>query len=423
LYKVSADGGTPTELTSLDSGRQEISHRFPRFLPDGRHVLFIDRIATPQLTRYTITAVAVTGGSTKPLLDAMSPGIYHEGRLLFVRDEKLFAQPFDPGTLTLSSAPELVTEGVWGDAEGIAGRVGFDAASGVLGWRQAASHRTHITWKGRDGQTVETVPANAVQGVPSTDGRLIMLVQFENQTNVVSAAILDPAHGTTTPFTPPDTSFTSPVWSPDNRRVVYSLLRDGAYDLYIKETKSGATEQRLLHTNGLKAAQSWSPDGNVILFNATGAKSRLDLWAIDATPGATPRVLIGGDADECCGRFSPDGKWIAYVSNASGRREVFVKPFTSEGEPIQVSKDGGAGPEWHTGGHELFFLNPENRLMRVQITVTSGALSAGVPAAFQDQFATEARCAAHGNRRPTIRPRRRPLPRDRERRRSLCLDN
>jgi len=380
LYKVSADGGTPTQLTSLDPGRQEISHRFPRFLPGGRHVLFISRIATPQLTRYTITAVAVTGGNTKPVLDAMSPGVYHDGHLLFMRDEKLFAQPFDPGTLILSGAPDLIAEGVWADASGIAGRVGFDAAAGVLGWRQAVSFRTHITWKGRDGQTVETLQAgDAVQGVPSTDGRLIMLVRFEDQANIVSGAILDPAHGTTTRFTPPDTSFTSPVWSPDNRRVVYSLLRDGAYDLYIKETKSGATEQRLLHTNGMKAAQSWSPDGKVILFNAVGVKTRLDLWAIDATPDATPRVLIGGDADECCGRFSPDGRWIAYVSNASGRLEVFVKPFGKEGEPVQVSKDGGAGPEWHAGGHDLFFLNLDNRLMRVPISITSGAVSAGVP--------------------------------------------
>src|SRR5262245_7700422 len=90
-------------------------------------------------------------------------------------------------------------------------------------------------------QTMETIQADAVQALPSTDGRLIMLVRFEDQTNIVSAAILDPARGTTTRFTPPDKSFTSPVWSPDNRRVVYSLLRDGAYDLYIKDTKSGPT--------------------------------------------------------------------------------------------------------------------------------------------------------------------------------------
>ena len=122
--------------------------------------------------------------------------------------------------------------------------------------------------------------------------------------NIVSAAILDPARGTTCGLTLPDTSFTSPVWSPDNKRVLHSLLRDGAYDLYIKETKPGDVEQRLLHTNGMKAAQSWSRDGKVILFNALGAKTRLDLWSIDATPNATARILVGGEADECCGGFS-----------------------------------------------------------------------------------------------------------------------
>jgi Tol biopolymer transport system component len=237
-----------------------------------------------------------------------------------------------------------------------------------------------MTWKGRDGQILQTVQGpDAVAGVPSTDGRLIMLIRFEDQVNIVSAAILDPARGTTTRFTPPDTSFTSPVWSPDNRRVVYSSLRDGAFDLYIKETKPGGAEHRLLHTDGMKAAQSWSPDGKIILFNATHPQTRLDLWAIDATPDATPRILVGGDADECCGRFSPDGQWIAYVSNASGRAEVFVKPFAKEAEPIQVSKNGGGAPDWHTGGHELFFLNQENRLMRVPITMTSASFTAGAP--------------------------------------------
>jgi hypothetical protein len=97
--------------------------------------LFINRIATPQLTRYTIMAVPVAGGSAKPLLDAMSPGVYHDGRLFFWRNEKVFAQPFEPGTLMLSGAPELVIEGVWGDAEGIAGRVGFDVVGGCCSSR------------------------------------------------------------------------------------------------------------------------------------------------------------------------------------------------------------------------------------------------------------------------------------------------
>ena len=193
-------------------------------------------------------------------------------------------------------------------------------------------------------------------------------------------AILDRARGTTTPFTAPDTTSTSPVWSPDDRRVVYSLLRDGAYDLYIKEVKPGGREERLLHTSGMKAAQSWSRDGKTILFNAA-AQTGIDLWTIAATPGATPQVFAGGGGDQCCGKFSPDGNWVAYVSSEEGQPEVFVRPFGRPGESMRVSKDGGAAPEWHTGGRELYFLNLENRLMSVAVTFTGGTLKAGAPVA------------------------------------------
>ena len=380
LYRVPADGGTTAELTTLDRTKQEISHRWPRLLPDGRHVLFMNRVATTQLTRYTITAVPVTGGTMKPLLDAMSPGVYADGRLLFMRDEKLFAQPFDPVGVALSGDPELIADAVWTDGQGMAGLVGFDAAGGVLGWRPALSRRTHMTWRNRDGKVVQEIQAtDALRGIPSTDGRLIILARPDYRMNTLGFAILDPSRGTITPFTAPDTTSTAPVWSPDNRRVVYSLLRNGAYDLYIKDVKPAGTERLLLHTDGMKQPQSWSPDAKVILFNATSAQTRVDLWAIDATPGATPKIFAGGEADQCCGRFSPDGSWVAYVSNEPGRPEVFVKPSVREAEPLRVSNHGGGAPDWHPRGTELYFLNPENHLMSVPVTMTPQTFTAGTP--------------------------------------------
>jgi len=381
LYKVSPDGGTPTALTTLDRANQEISHRFPRVLPDGHHVLFINRIATPQLIRYTVTTVPTNGGSIKPLLDATSTGVYDRGQLLFMRGDKLFAQPFDPATLTLSGEPAVLSESVWSDGQQVAGLTGFDAAAGVIVWRPMISRRTHMSWKRRDGTLVQELHTadNSDAGVPTADGRRIMLSRPDDRLNTVSIAMLDPATGTMTPVTAPDTTSTSPVWSPDSRRVVYSLLRDGGYDLYIKELRPGGTEQRLLHTDAMKAAQSWSPDGKSILFNAISAQTRIDLWAIEPRPGSTPKIVVGGDADECCGRFSPDGKWIAYVSNATGRPEVFVRPFGKDAEPIQISTSGGGAPDWHSGGRELFFVNQENRLMAVPLTIAHDSFRAGTP--------------------------------------------
>ncbi len=262
----------------------------------------------------------------------------------------------------------------------MAGLVGFDAAGGVLAWRPALNRRLRLTWKGRDGTTKEELKqAEAAEAVPSPDGRLIMLAQPDHQMNTVKYAIFDRSRGTITPFTPPDTTSTSPVWSPDGLRVVYSSLRDGAYDLYIKETKPGGADTRLRHTDGMKAAQSWSPDGNVILFNAIDPKTRLDLWAIDARSGATPKIFAGGEADQCCGRFSPDGKWVAYVSNQSGRPEVFAVPFAGGAEPIRISKDGGGEPDWNAQGGELYFLSPDNRLMSVRVTVSAKTFTAAAP--------------------------------------------
>jgi eukaryotic-like serine/threonine-protein kinase len=381
LYKVSADGGAPVALTTLDHANQEISHRFPRVLPDGRHVLFINRIATPQLIRYTLTAVPTSGGPSKPILDATSSGVYDQGQLLFMRNDGLFAQPFDPATLTLSGEPALLSDRVWSDGQQVAGLVGFDAAAGIVVWRPVVSRRTRITWKRRDGTIAQELHTSddGDFGVPTADGRLILLARPDFRLNTVSIAILDPANQTLTPITPPDTTSTSGVWSPDNRRVVYSLLRNGAYDLYVKELRPGGVEQRLLHTDAMKAAQSWSPDGKVVLFNATSAQTRIDLWAIEPRPGATPKIVVGGDADECCGRFSPDGKWIAYVSNATGRPEVLVRPFDKDAEPIQISTDGGGAPDWQSGGRELFFMDQENRLMSVPLTISADSVRAGAP--------------------------------------------
>ena len=380
LYRVPADGGTPVALTTPDREKQEISHRWPRFLPDGRHVLFMNRIATDNVNRYTITAVPATGGPTKTLTEARSTGVYADGRLLFVRDEELLAQRFDPVAVALSGDPELVAEPVWANEESTAGLVGFDAAARVLAWRPALNRRMHLTWKARDGTIREDFHnPEALEAIPSPDGRLIMLTQRDRQMATIKQAIFDRARRTITPFTAPDTTSTSPIWSPDSRRVVYSSVRDGAYDLYIRETRPGSADSLLLHTDGIKAAQSWSPDGKVILFNAVDPKTRLDLWAIEARSGATPRVFVGGEADQCCGRFSPDGEWVAYVSNESGRPEVFVTPVGGGADPTRVSMDGGGEPEWKASGGELYFLSPANRLMSVAFTVTAGTFKAAAP--------------------------------------------
>ena len=195
----------------------------------------------------------------------------------------------------------------------------------------------HLTWKARDGTIREDFHnTEALEAIPSPDGRLITLTQRDRQMATIKHAIFDRARRTITSFTPPDTTSTSPIWSPDSRRVVYPSVRNGADHLDIRETRPGGADSLLLHTDGT-GAQSWSPDGNAILFNAVDPKTRLDQWAIEARSGAAPKVFVGGEADQCCGRFSPDGEWVAYVSNESGRPEVFVTPVGGGADPTRAS--------------------------------------------------------------------------------------
>jgi eukaryotic-like serine/threonine-protein kinase len=379
LFRISAAGGAAAPLTTLDRSRQEISHRWPRFLPDGRHVLFMNRVANDTLMRYVISAVPTEGGSVKPIVDAESTGIYVNGRLLFLRSAKLFAQPFAVQDLTVSGEPTLVANAVWTDGGGMAGLVGFDAVDGVVALRPPIEGTPQIVTVDRTGKVLGQLgPPGADAAVPSPDGRTIAFGLHDPQLNTVGFWLLDLGRGTTTRFTPPEVSATSPVWAPDGRRIVYSPVRSGTYDLYIKDLSPGGSERLLLHTDGMKAAQSWSADGH-ILFNAVEAKTGMDLWVMGAEPGQVPRVFVGGAGDQCCGEFSPDGRWVAYVATDSGRPEVFVRPFASPGEPIQVSVSGGGAPAWRRNGQVLYYVAPDNRLMEVPVTITRDAFKASPP--------------------------------------------
>jgi Tol biopolymer transport system component len=381
LYRVSADGGTPAPFTTLDRQRHEVSHRWPRFLPSGRQIVFLNRLAetTPQ---WVISVAKLEDGRVTRLLDADSTGFYVDGRLLFVRGSQVFAQPFKPDTLTLSGDPIPVADRVWNDFVAVGGLVGFDLGGSVLAWRPSVEGATQIVWKDRTGKSLGNVgPQGATTMVASPDGRLGVFSRTESQNHTVGVWVVDLSRGTTTRFAAPDTTSTSWVWSPDSRRIVYSLLQGAAFDLYVKDVTPGSADRLLLHSDGVKAAQSWSPDGKVILFNAGDPKTRMDLWALDLLPEAKPRIFAGGDADQCCGRFSPDGHWVAYVATDSGRPEVFVKPFAGAGEAVPVSSNGGGAPEWRGDGRELYYIAPDNRLISVPVTVTANTFKAGSPSA------------------------------------------
>jgi eukaryotic-like serine/threonine-protein kinase len=377
LYRVSGQGGTLTAITRLDRGKGEISHRWPRFLPDGKHVLFLKRIAEAGPTRYVIANVSIDGSAARELLEADSWGVVDEGRLIFQRGSTVYAQPFDVARLELTGEALPVLDQSWNNSVVTAGFVGFDAAGGLLAARSASDTAVALDWFDRSGKIVGSIAAPGGTDVTiSPDGRYVAYNRPAEIPAVVDLWLLDVGRNRQTKL---GSATTSPAWSPGSDRLAYSVVRSGTFDLFTRGIAPGSPERELLHTDGMKAARSWSSDGRHLLFNAVDSKTRMDVWVIDPIERGTPRLLIGGDADQGDGSFSPDGSWVAYVSNESGRPETYVCRFDSPGTAMQISTAGGGQPQWRADGRELYYLAPDNALMAVPIAIDARTLIPGAP--------------------------------------------
>jgi Tol biopolymer transport system component len=382
LYRVSADGGPVTPFTTLDRNAGEISHRWPRFLPDGSHVAYMSRVAEAGPTRYFVTLAAGTGGA-KRLFQAGSTGVFVGDLVLFERAGAVFAQRFDLDGLQVLGDPVRVVENAWDASYDVAGLVGFDAAANVLAVRPPDRRTQHLVWRDRSGHIIGDAGGRGSGDVTlSADGRRAVFTTMPALgADTGGTSVLDVARGTETQFNLPGMSTASPLWDPQGTRLTYSPVRSGTFDLYERGVTPGATETLLLHTDGMKAARSWSPDGRYLLFNGSDPRTKLDVFVLDQQAGRTARVFAGGPDDQLDGSFSPDGKFVAYVSTETGRAEVYVRAFDQRTVPVRISLDGGAQPQWNRNGRELFYIGSGQRLMAVPLTPADGSVAVGEPIA------------------------------------------
>ena len=382
LFRITAESGEPSAATRFGM-LQERTHSQPRFLPDGRHFLF-----------YVSGSAETTGVhigqldnlDSRRLLGADSAAVYTAtGHLLFLRDERLLAQRFDKERLELVGEPFPIVEHVGG---GIALSA---AAAGPVVYRTVSrdSGQRQLLWVDRSGKETQRVVYPDTQSLApslSRDGRKVAVFRLAmGNTDIWSYDIGRRAWDRLTVH-PGDEIH--PLWSPDGSRVIFGSRR-GQMDLYSKDlnTPAGSGEELLLATNGPKFPMDWSRDGRMLLYNSMDPKLGLDIWALPLDGERKPRAVVQTEFNEQHPQLSPDGKWMAYQSNRTGRFEVYIQPFPGPGSDAPVSTEGGAQVRWNPDGKELFYIAADDRLMSVpmRFSANGDAVEAGTPQAL---FAT-----------------------------------
>jgi serine/threonine-protein kinase len=378
LFRVSANGGTPEPLTTLDADRKEATHRWPHALPDGRAVIFTSHTqAIGNFDDATIEVVVLATGERKTVHSGGAYARYApSGHLVYVNKGTLFAVPFDADRLEITGNPAPVVQNVTStDAEGAAQYSFSDTGlmAYVRGGPLVPSYP--IAWVDRDGRVSQLLDEQGAYANPrlSPDGRRLSLTVLRDGNWDIWVYDLD--REVLTRLTFDEGSDTEQVWSPDGRELIFSSSRAGADSLYRKPADGSGSETLVSKLSTPMWAGGWSPDGSRVVF--TTATPNFDVGVL--TLGSDePEMTLNGPFGESDGAFSPDGRWLAYTSNESGQLEVYVRPYPSGGGRWQISVDGGAYPRWAGSGRELFYRS-ESGIMAVSIEADGGTLRTGRP--------------------------------------------
>jgi Tol biopolymer transport system component len=376
LFRISATGGAALPVTRMETTK-ETNHRFPHFLPDGHHFLYYVQ-GTPE--SHGVYAGDLDGSGARRLLDVESAPVYESsGHLLFVRQNTLFAQGFDVAHLELKGNPFSVAESIAPvyTAQGSAA-VSASAMGPIIYRTASAAGRRQLLWFDRSGKEIGKAgdATNASSVSVSRDSRRVALAQLIN--NNYDIWLLDLGRNVLSRFTSDAAVDAGPTWSPDDRRIAFRSNRNGAYDLYTKPAIGAGNEDLLLASGQDKQALDWSPDGRFLLYQNLDPKTGLDVWALPMEGDRKPFPVVRTNFDEDLAQFSPDGKWITYQANESGRYEVYIQPFPGPGDRTQVSTSGDAQVRWRRDGKELFYIALDGRLMAVPIQSTSNAQTSEV---------------------------------------------
>jgi serine/threonine protein kinase len=383
LLRVSETGGAVTPVTTADSTGKPIIHRWPCFLPDGVHFTYLSFQIGQE--NHPVYLGSLESSKRTLLLDAAGAPVYAPaGYLIYSRGGALVAQAFDAKRLELRGDPISLTTGLSGGSLS-AGPVASASTSGVLVYRDPdANPETRVLLIHPDDSAprVLALPTAWWQNPRfSPDGRMLAMERWKSGPLKVDLWLLPLSNEPAVRFTFSPGGNRNAVWSADGTRIVYALTRGDSTALYEKPTNGASPEHSLFRFQHMRGAGGvpidWSRDGRFVLLAGLGFYS-VGLSVLPLEGDRRPIPYLASHANQSGGRFSPDGRWVAYVSDESGQFEVYAQSFPDPGIKYQVSSEGGSRPRWRSDGKEIYYLGREGNLMAVSVQ-TSPTLRVSPP--------------------------------------------
>jgi eukaryotic-like serine/threonine-protein kinase len=402
LFRVSAAGGKPQPVTTLSEG--EVSHRWPQMLPGANAILFAAFGTQGGIDASNIVVQRLPGRPSTIVLRGAHYARYVRGYLIYAQGATLFAVPFDVNRLEVTGQPVAVVQGVMGFK--VSGASLFDMSdTGTLIYvaGELIGTEAPMLWMRRDGTTtvMRALPRDWRAPRFSPDGKRIAFHLDDGRQLNIYTYEWARDFATRLTFDPSVDSY--PVWSPDGRTIIYSSTPSAQQlaNLYWVSADGSGEPHRLTESRDRQIASSWHPSGKYLAFDQQISRQQWDLMVVpmevsgSGWKAGTPTRVLSHVSQGSGAVFSPDGRWLAYMSNESARSEVFVRPFAGPGVPRQVSTSGGRIPTWSRRRNELFYLSPDSHLMVVSYTVDGDTFRASPPQKWSEQPINE---------RPTTRP-------------------
>ncbi len=385
LSRVSAEGGTPVGITQIDSSRHDLSHRWPYFLPDGNHFLYYeqtsatgtgaqDAIRLGALSDMALNRIIVNGGSFM---------VYANGYLVYQRQQILMAQRFDPNKFECTEEAVPIVDQVQFNPPRAKGIFSM-SQTGTLVYQSGVSQDAQLTMFSPAGVEPKSLPGVRATGPArfSSDGQRVAFALDDAQGQSANIWTYEISRQVKTRLTFGQSLDRFPIWSPDDRTIVYSttLKTPTTFDIYQKNSDGTGKEESLVESSLSKFASDWSPDGRYILYTSIGdPRTKQDIWVLPMSGERKPYVFLRTEFIEADGKFSPDMRWVAYRSDESGQNEIYVRPFQDSVGKWQISVNGGTDAHWNRKGTALYFASPDGKVMVADVKSNGRSFQSETP--------------------------------------------